>query len=265
MMNYYVLNPELNGIEVYFDEKPGDIIRDNLKSQGFRWSGRKKCWYAKQTDDRLEWITNLMERRAEAQEQIKSEIKAQKKTVALTIESMNQAAKGYTVKETGEGMYSGWTGCNYNYKGGKDLKNAIVAELKKNGIKCTGRTGKSTYTDSFTFTVTVPENFKMSEDEYADEMTTNSAGYFSYNGWNWFIDLSGKEWNYKEFDDMPFEDVKRICREHFIRIYRERKEVQPKAEFKKFVKTIVNSFNQDHSNSMIDYFDVGFYADYNWK
>lgn len=44
------LNQELNGIELYFDQKPPQTIIDNLKSNKFRWSGFKKCWYAKQSE-----------------------------------------------------------------------------------------------------------------------------------------------------------------------------------------------------------------------
>ncbi|MEW5569645.1 LPD29 domain-containing protein [Rossellomorea marisflavi] len=45
------INEELNGIELYFASKPAQTTLTDLKSNGFRWSGRKKCWYAKQSDN----------------------------------------------------------------------------------------------------------------------------------------------------------------------------------------------------------------------
>ena len=50
----YELNNPLNGIEIYFDSIPSVVIRDEIKASGFRWNGSKKCWYAKQTEERLE-------------------------------------------------------------------------------------------------------------------------------------------------------------------------------------------------------------------
>ena len=40
-------NEEHNGIEIYFDEKPGDAIREALKGFRMRWHSVKKCWYGK--------------------------------------------------------------------------------------------------------------------------------------------------------------------------------------------------------------------------
>ncbi|PPB12856.1 LPD29 domain-containing protein [Brevibacillus laterosporus] len=44
------INEELNGIELYFNSKPVQKVIDNLKENGFRWSGFKKCWYTKQSE-----------------------------------------------------------------------------------------------------------------------------------------------------------------------------------------------------------------------
>lgn len=53
-MTTLVLNQELNGIEIRFDEKPLQATLDGLKKLGFRWHRQKKIWYAKQTPERLE-------------------------------------------------------------------------------------------------------------------------------------------------------------------------------------------------------------------
>lgn len=51
-MNTYAINTEFNGIEITFDSKPEEDIRNTLKLNGFRWHKVKKLWYAKQTEER---------------------------------------------------------------------------------------------------------------------------------------------------------------------------------------------------------------------
>lgn len=41
------VNQEHKGIEIYFNNKPYDNIRNKFKTYGFRWHSLKKCWYAK--------------------------------------------------------------------------------------------------------------------------------------------------------------------------------------------------------------------------
>ena len=48
-----VKNIEHNGIELYFESKPGKEIIEALKEAKFRWHNLKKCWFAKETKDRL--------------------------------------------------------------------------------------------------------------------------------------------------------------------------------------------------------------------
>lgn len=53
-------NKQLNGIEVYFDSKPQQNIITALKEKFFRWHTSKKCWYAKATENNLQFINNLL-------------------------------------------------------------------------------------------------------------------------------------------------------------------------------------------------------------
>lgn len=53
------LNKELNGVELYFNEKPTQKILSTLKENSFRWSGSKKCWYAKQNIKTLDLAQKL--------------------------------------------------------------------------------------------------------------------------------------------------------------------------------------------------------------
>lgn len=48
------INPEFDGIEVYFPSKPSEETRTALKAAGYRWHGKKKCWYSKNTEQHLQ-------------------------------------------------------------------------------------------------------------------------------------------------------------------------------------------------------------------
>lgn len=50
------INPEHNGIEVYFPGKPDEETRTALKSQGWRWHSTKKCWYNRNTEENLQGL-----------------------------------------------------------------------------------------------------------------------------------------------------------------------------------------------------------------
>jgi hypothetical protein len=55
----YTLNEELNGIEITFTGVPSEEVRNELKANGFRWSKYKKVWYAKQSEERLQFAKML--------------------------------------------------------------------------------------------------------------------------------------------------------------------------------------------------------------
>lgn len=48
-----LLNEKLNGVELYFEGKPSVAVLSDLKANGFRWNGKKVCWYAKQSEETL--------------------------------------------------------------------------------------------------------------------------------------------------------------------------------------------------------------------
>ena len=47
------VNQEHNGLELYFEDKPGDDVLTALKEARWRYHRAKKCWYAKQTPANL--------------------------------------------------------------------------------------------------------------------------------------------------------------------------------------------------------------------
>ena len=63
-----VINEELNGVELYFTNKPEQTIINTLKSNGFRWSGKKFCWYAKQNEKTLLLAQTITESEKVSQE-----------------------------------------------------------------------------------------------------------------------------------------------------------------------------------------------------
>lgn len=52
-------NEKLNGVELYFEEKPSKTVIDNLKDGGFKWHTLKKCWYAKKNDKTVKVLATL--------------------------------------------------------------------------------------------------------------------------------------------------------------------------------------------------------------
>lgn len=53
------LNEALGGVEVRFPAKPALEIISRLKSKGFRWSMRSKCWYKRQSPDAIAFANSL--------------------------------------------------------------------------------------------------------------------------------------------------------------------------------------------------------------
>ena len=73
-----VLNEEKNGVEIHFSGKPSEDVRNNLKSNGFRWSKYNKCWYAKQSEETLNFANSLTNTTEEEIKQVSVEYKEEK-------------------------------------------------------------------------------------------------------------------------------------------------------------------------------------------
>lgn len=59
MMATYKLNPEHNGIEIYFETKPPETVLQELRNGGWRWHSAKKCWFRKRTPEALQTANKL--------------------------------------------------------------------------------------------------------------------------------------------------------------------------------------------------------------
>lgn len=54
-----VLNNEHNGVELFFESKPEREIIESLKESGYHWHNKKKCWYAKQSQQTMQVANEL--------------------------------------------------------------------------------------------------------------------------------------------------------------------------------------------------------------
>lgn len=48
-----VINTELNRLQIFFEEKPDDDLRSELKSRGFRWAPSQNAWQRQLTDNAI--------------------------------------------------------------------------------------------------------------------------------------------------------------------------------------------------------------------
>lgn len=50
----FTKNNEFNSLEISFDEKPSEEVRNILKANNFRWHSVKKVWYGYKTQEEIE-------------------------------------------------------------------------------------------------------------------------------------------------------------------------------------------------------------------
>ena len=58
-MAEYKLNLPLNGVEIYFDTKPDDLILQKLRDGKWRWHRGKHCWYNKISEEAMKFAEEL--------------------------------------------------------------------------------------------------------------------------------------------------------------------------------------------------------------
>ena len=94
-----LLNNELNGVELYFNGKPSQEVREEMKINGFRWNGKKVCWYAKQNNKTIAIAEKLGNANLEV-----APVKTAKKENKIDLWALTQYVevereKNYNVKE----------------------------------------------------------------------------------------------------------------------------------------------------------------------
>lgn len=265
MLATYSINNELNGIEVIFSEKPGEEIRDNLKRNGFRWHRQKKLWYAKNNENRLDYIKTIC-----------------KGEIPETEELGGTVSDGYMGAKRWDGNKS------HLHLYGSDLSKAIREELKAYGIKgCTVSVNSYSMGQSIRVKVKVADSDFIPLDEWAagksiyDLESFNHQIIYRVHESEW----RGKPWyNYDyidtdKFNELSEEDQKRVYDINAKHQWRqERNNTLNHYHLEHYttftdelmdkilkINDIINTFRYDDSNSMVDYFDTNFYYDIELK
>lgn len=268
----YTLNAELNGVEISFGEKPGEEIRAALKQAGFRWHKAKKVWYAKQTADRI----------ALAERLVLGGSANEGNPDAVPVSELPAAPEKLEIPEPVQienGLYSGWKGGkNAEWHTDKELKALLSADFKKVGIPCTIRFNRAGYLTSLTVTIKISAADVRSYEDWA-----SADFYVKPNNWVHYRDENGELRDIfgERFYSLPeaeqaamLENIKKTSYEIEV----EHLTTNPVAHGYKIdvltedanrrfstVCAIVNSYNRDCSNSMVDYFDRDIYDRYIFK
>lgn len=244
-------NTAYNSIEIAFEHKPSDKIREALKNLKFRWSPKKAIWFGF----------------------------ANEHTV---IEAIQNAEQEENPMQTGTIYSDGYMGAirtdgiNSNKRlYGADLTEAIRKHIKQAGIKGVTASRKS-YSGGQTLTFKIkfnPDTDLIPFDEYCKSYDVNYSYDYYYNepgeqyarrmsGEQWFS-LSGEE-QQKMLRRFAEHDYKRICegvRLNEFYLTADRYPEYTPEFFKKItaVNSIVTSYRYDDSNGQVDYFETNFY------
>lgn len=155
-----LLNEELNGIELYFNEIPSTETREILKNAGFRWHKVKKCWYAKKNEETAKIAQELSSEEITAANIKKSVVKTSKLAPLwerCQVSEIPEHDKYLTTKEIaeqtrkhikerfpeikfscriGSGGWSAHNEVNFYFKSAPFSKDSTYFEAINNYVKC---------------------------------------------------------------------------------------------------------------------------------
>lgn len=250
-MARFTINTELNGIEVVFEERPAAETLEALKGAGFRWHRAKKLWYAKNTAERLTLAQSI----ADGQPAQVAPVKVSK-VDKINLENL---------------------GANTPSLYGAELAKAIREDLKKRGVSgVTVRTRRVTYDTGITVTVkATPEDFASVEEmkerfTYCDfERLAMCHGVYTGAKWVYNLDELTKEERETEYNNYIMYNGRKApqINNHYLIDHRNDYFTITTEFYSKIVAVfkIANQWNYDNSDSMTDYFDVGYYLDIDIK
>lgn len=248
----FTLNQEHNGIEIIFDGKPEAATLDALKASGYKWHRAKKLWYAKQTPEKIALAQSLTGETTTAAAATTPATKAEK----INLDNLGQNTPS---------LY------------GAELAKAIREDLKRRGVKgCTVRARRVTYDTGITVTIKATESdfasieeMKLRKPDYSFFCQVESHG--AYTGKKWIYSLEDyseeeKAAEYNNFIKYQASKAPSINEYHLIDC-RNDYYTMSTAFYNKVVAVfkIANQWNYNHSDSMSDYFDVGYYLDIDIK
>lgn len=189
---------------------------------------------------------------------------------------MVEAGQFTTVEDFGgrtEEGYMGataWIGnkCNRSLWGA-DLSKAIREDIKKCGIK-----GVTVSCETYSGGQSIKLTFKVSNDDFVPYAEWRAeAGWKDITSWSWISLPDGRRVAWDEFmklDEKSQEEAYRYAYDNRVgcdtvnEFYlEENKVLRESLKYKiRSVKRIVDAYNYDDSNSMVDYFDTNFYSHY---
>lgn len=269
------LNKELNGVELYFFVYPLAGTKETLKKYGFRWNRKKACWYANQNEDTL-YIANVCAETTLTEYKNIAKQTGEEVTEIKTAKADKKAPKKAEAKQdiiNLEGL--GELGENTQHLFGSELAAAIRKDLKERGVKgVTVRARKVTHDTGITVTIKADENDISSIEEMKERYTYSyfvccdtDRGFYN-----------GKECIYN-FEDLTEEEKKEEYNNYIIhrlssvngfsKYHTERKN-HPELTTAFYTKClavlkIASQWNYNHSDSMTDYFDIGYFLDIDIK
>ena len=242
-------NEAFNSLEITFDGKPSEAVRDALKALRFRWHGIKKLWYG-YTDEA---------------------------TARAAIDGADKAEEAAPVYEitTREGYMGAiaWDGIN----SGKPLYGAELSQAIRDAIKRDGIKGVTVAVKMFSGGQEIKVTVKAAPTDFVslDEYIAATRGK-DFSAWGWIVDPDTGDTVH--IDTMYQWDVEKCERFHRAAAEAEYRKMTEHANqindnridsYKMFapgfisklhrIRLITNSFNYDDSNSQVDYFDRGFY------
>lgn len=267
-------NKELNGVELYFSVYPLDGTKETLKKNGFRWNRKKSCWYAKKSADTDNIATLCAETAIDEYKEIAEKTGETVREVGKTA----QKTKKTTKKAVKEEINLDGLGENAPHLHGAELAAAIRADLKKRGVKgVTVRAKRVTYETGITVTIKATADDIASIEEAKERYPYHkfSCDACNYHGiytdhWlyeNEFECLTDAE-KEKQYNIYIERMLKREYTVHRFDNDSRNDQIDMTAAFFNKVSAvykIANQWNYNHSDSMTDYFDVGYYLDIDIK
>ena len=238
-------NEAFNSLEISFNEKPGEAIREALKALKFRWHGVKKIWYGYADRETVE--------KALQGEQITAEPTKAQKT--------DRQPQKINLDNLGENKPSLY---------GAELAAAIREDLKKRGVKgCTVRTRRVTHETGITVTISAqPEDLASVEEIALRESFARFAchadrGFYNGSAWVYNFDSLTEEEKHEQYIKYITYNAQKAPQINNYHLEREEYPTITTAFFNKVRAAflIANQWNYDNSDSMTDYFDIGYFLD----